>query len=368
MIPDERVAREGNAALFEDVPVYDGPGVITDRSQGFEVPKNSAAWYRRSFSIPKDWAERRIKLRFDSVYSDSRVLVNGQDVGRHVGGFTPFEFDITDVLHFEGENLLALAVKRESPADLQMTTFGTAYANTPLGGITRKVTLFAVPEVHITRLHLHTTFGGGYLNAVLHVEVEVANEDQASAEAIQVVIVLRDPSGRNVTIAPSAIDFGNLKPGQTAKRRLNHRISKHQEMDNDQHNICPFIRVPACRLAVLSHGSSQRAASQYPPDRHRPAVRWGDELRRQSARANASDRRPRRAGDAVYGKLLHEPRLRPVAWQHSDRTLPAPARCHGKRRADPIRFEGDLHRALARRQGLRVCLCRQVALGGLQND
>ena len=72
-----------------------------------------------------------------------------------------------------------------------MTTFGTAYSRTPLGGITRKVTLFAVPETHICRLHLHTTFKNDYHDAVLHVEVAVANEGPRSAERVRAALQQR---------------------------------------------------------------------------------------------------------------------------------------------------------------------------------
>ena len=63
---------------------------------------NGVAWYRRE--LPREvlgWARdqrARVRLRFESVATDCRVWVNSVEVGRHVGDFVPFEFDITDAV------------------------------------------------------------------------------------------------------------------------------------------------------------------------------------------------------------------------------------------------------------------------------
>ena len=59
--------------------------------QGFEVQQGKIAGYSRQFSVPKDWNGHRIKLRFESVYSDAKVWVNGHEAGSYMGGFLPFE-------------------------------------------------------------------------------------------------------------------------------------------------------------------------------------------------------------------------------------------------------------------------------------
>ncbi len=57
-----------------------------------------AVWYRRTFQVPTDWKGKRVRLHFGAVDFDCRVWVNGQAMGRHIGGYTPFWFDITDAL------------------------------------------------------------------------------------------------------------------------------------------------------------------------------------------------------------------------------------------------------------------------------
>lgn len=53
-----------------------------------------AVWYRRTFAIPKRWLGRRLLLHFQAVDHDATVWVDGEEVARHRGGFTPFSADL----------------------------------------------------------------------------------------------------------------------------------------------------------------------------------------------------------------------------------------------------------------------------------
>ena len=68
--------------------------------QGFRVDSGQAAAYFRTFEVPVDWKGNRVKIRFNGVYSKSLIYVNGEVAGSHHGGFTAFEIDITDHVHF----------------------------------------------------------------------------------------------------------------------------------------------------------------------------------------------------------------------------------------------------------------------------
>ena len=57
----------------------------------------NAVWYRRIVDIPSDWGDARVLLHFQAVDYDTTVWVNGVEVGRHRGGFTPFCCDLAGV-------------------------------------------------------------------------------------------------------------------------------------------------------------------------------------------------------------------------------------------------------------------------------
>ena len=112
-------------------------------------------WYRRTFSIPKDWSANRILLHFGAVDFETDVWVNAQKVGSHRGGYLPFSFDITDALK-AGENTITVSVWDPSDAGQQergkqvLSPYGIWY--TPVSGIWQTVWLEPVPDVSLDRL------------------------------------------------------------------------------------------------------------------------------------------------------------------------------------------------------------------------
>ena len=111
--------------------------------QGFDVPQNASAGYWRSFDIPQDRKGKRFILRCNAVNSDCEVWVNGKSIGKHAGGFTPFEFDITDAVNMGASNTIALSVLSDTVADKLASA--SKYANHSLGGITRSIELLELP-------------------------------------------------------------------------------------------------------------------------------------------------------------------------------------------------------------------------------
>ena len=57
----------------------------------------NAVWYRRTVAIPERWAGKVILLHFQAVDYDASVWVNGVEVGRHRGGFSPFTCSLKGV-------------------------------------------------------------------------------------------------------------------------------------------------------------------------------------------------------------------------------------------------------------------------------
>lgn len=160
--------------------------------QGFEVKPDVRAAYQTRFKVPEEWSGRTIMLRFDGVYSDAIVWINGKKAVSHVGGFNVFEADITSLLK-TGFNTLTAGVMNESIADT--LSCGTQYAAHPLGGIPRKVTLFTVPDAHISDVFIKTDLDNDYINAKLELGVLYKNAGKGVNEAA-LKIDLLSPEGK----------------------------------------------------------------------------------------------------------------------------------------------------------------------------
>lgn len=143
--------------------------------QGCKVDSAGFGRYRRTFDVPTDWNGKTMKLRFDAVASECIVYLNGREAGKHLGGLTAFELDATPYLK-PGQNTVEVSVRSESLADM-LGSF-TQYAAHQMGGITRKVTLFAVPDVHISDLRIVTDLDEAYKDAELRIYATINNNSR----------------------------------------------------------------------------------------------------------------------------------------------------------------------------------------------
>jgi beta-glucuronidase len=101
-------------------------------------------WYERSFDYAKP-AKRRLFLHFGAANYMASVYLNGKDLGRHEGGFTPFNFEITDQVR-PHDNYIVVKIDNTRRSD-QVPSVNTDWWN--YGGITRPVTLVEVTETLI---------------------------------------------------------------------------------------------------------------------------------------------------------------------------------------------------------------------------
>lgn len=101
-------------------------------------------WYKKSFDYMKK-PGKRLFVYFGAANYDAKVYLNGKKLGEHEGGFTPFNFEITDLV-MEKDNFLIVKVDNKRRRDA-VPTLNTDWWN--YGGLTRDVLLVEVPETFI---------------------------------------------------------------------------------------------------------------------------------------------------------------------------------------------------------------------------
>jgi len=175
---------------------YDGPILVPFAVEsalsgvGKAVGKENRVWYRRTFRVPKTWRGRRVLLNFEAVDWDARVLVNGQEAGRHKGGYDPFSFDITDLLKRRGDQEIVVSVwdpvdEGTQPRGKQVRApHGIWY--TSVTGIWSTVWLEPVSEAHLRSFEVVPDVDGQ--------RVRIRTRGSAAAQGLPVDISVLDGS------------------------------------------------------------------------------------------------------------------------------------------------------------------------------
>ncbi|QDT08605.1 glycoside hydrolase family 2 protein [Stieleria marina] len=143
---------------------------------------SEALWYHRSFSFQKHGQQKQL-LNFEAVDYRCEVFLNGQSVGKHVGGHTPFSMDVTDALK-DGDNELIVRVEDETEK-YQLRGKQTLNARgiwyTQVSGIWQTVWLEQVPKVHIQNIKIKTDASKGAITISADV---IGNDSRADMKVI----------------------------------------------------------------------------------------------------------------------------------------------------------------------------------------
>ncbi|SKC37449.1 glycoside hydrolase family 2 protein [Okibacterium fritillariae] len=146
------------------------------------------ATYTRSLTVPEEWAGDRVVLSFGAVWHEAAVLIDGVLVGTHTGGYTSFEFDVTD--HVAVGHSAELTVEVSAPADKREIVHGKqrsiprddydGVSFTPSSGIWQSVWLEARGRTYASSV----TLRGDSLTGI-DVSVSVAGDrpDEATVSA-----------------------------------------------------------------------------------------------------------------------------------------------------------------------------------------
>jgi beta-glucuronidase len=149
------------------------PGLPTDKWDKVTVPHcytvdpryhyfTGSVWYLKSFPAASRTEGTRTFIRYEAVFYQAQVWLNGKLLGEHEGGYTPFEFDATGLL--ADDNLVAIRVNNawstitipgaKTKVEYQSLNYGQLYPWMNYGGITREVNLITRPEIYLEKVKI----------------------------------------------------------------------------------------------------------------------------------------------------------------------------------------------------------------------
>ena len=156
------------------------------------VPENNhVAIYRRSFTLDRPLAATlenggTVSVTFHGMATAIYVWLNGTFVGYGEDGFTPNEFDITEALHVDGDNVLTVACYEYASASwLEDQDFWR------LHGLFRSVELAAQPRVHVETVQIEADYNPSMAAGTLNATLQLRNANDAAT----VKAKLRDANG-----------------------------------------------------------------------------------------------------------------------------------------------------------------------------
>ncbi len=161
-------------------------------------------WYRKLFTLPADYARRRIVVEFDGVMANSDVWINGFHLGRRPYGYVSFGYELTGHLNFGANRTNVIAVRADNSGQPASRWYTGA-------GIYRHVRLIVADPVHIEQWGTFiSTPSVAKAQATVRVRSTVINQS-ATPHNVRLQILLRDPGGKalqTVETQPQTIEAG----------------------------------------------------------------------------------------------------------------------------------------------------------------
>ena len=116
----ESISQDYDDALWEDIQLPHDWSIKQTASKpkpgsswmaaGMGYLPGGIGWYRKNFTVPQSYKDKKVVIQFGGVYLQSDVYINGKHLGFHPYGYTTFEYDLSPYLNFGGENTIAVRV------------------------------------------------------------------------------------------------------------------------------------------------------------------------------------------------------------------------------------------------------------------
>jgi beta-glucuronidase len=204
------LAHQSRAASWEKSPLRAAtpmpvPASINELTSEVRVRDHVGwFWYERSIHVPAGWADRSLWLRFGAIWHRALVWLDGQPITSHVGGYLPFEAEVSAFLIPGNCHRLTIAVSNEldytalphgevlppsENAPRRLRIHGDVY---PHAGIHRSIWLSALPRARLTDFTLRTRLAEGGRAVVSYAATHTGADDN------RLTLTLRTPAGELV--------------------------------------------------------------------------------------------------------------------------------------------------------------------------
>ena len=183
----------------ESVPEESNP---TGSGGGFV--EAGCGWYRKHFLYDSAFDAKIVSLMFDGIYMDSRIWLNGEEIGGNLHGYSSFSVDLTKALR-PGENILAVRVDNSKQPNSRWYTGS---------GIYRNVWLDVTDPVHVAQWGVFFAVDAltEQNDAQLSIRTEVANSSDQDVDA-EVIHRFTDAEGREVLTAKTSLTLAAGEQG-----------------------------------------------------------------------------------------------------------------------------------------------------------
>jgi beta-galactosidase len=196
--------QSGNASGAQATAFDDSTWTVTNVPHDFSITlvkptsndPGANGWYRKHFTLPAGFAGKKVIVQFDGVYHDSKVYLNGTQVGSQQYGYVSFTCDLTPYLNATGDNVLAVFVDNLTVRNSRW------YSGT---GIYRHVWLIATDKVYVRNWGTAvTTPTAAVAQSQISVQTDVVNE-LTTDQTRTLETVIYDETGSELTKASTPI-------------------------------------------------------------------------------------------------------------------------------------------------------------------
>lgn len=174
----------------------------TAASTGF-VP-GGIGWYRKTFQLKPEDKTKYINIKFDGVYNNSSVWINGHFLGFRPNGYSSFSYELTQHLNFDGsDNVIAVKVDHSAYVDSRWYTGS---------GIYRKVQLLKTSPIHIAQWGVQiTTPVITTESATISVKSLIENSSEEALNNITLNFTVRNKNGEIVSEQKEELDSNSTE-------------------------------------------------------------------------------------------------------------------------------------------------------------